>query len=255
MEEFAKKKRYEEDEEQDDEDEEDEKVSRGKASLKKAQQKLRELEAKSKKYWRPKEGRNVIRVLPPWKDSDTFYKEVPTHWLPQGEGNRMIPCRQALSKKCYLCQKIEKLSSMDSAKKQAKAQTMSVKTRILYNIVDKGSVSAGVQEYTSGEGVLRELLSHAVDPEWGDFTDPKEGYDVIINRKGANLATRYEIRLRRNPSPIEDKRWLKQLVDLDKIMPIPSYEEQKAIYFGKDERSDRRGGERKSYRSHENDEE
>lgn len=202
-----------------------------KPSLKKIQKKLRDLERKARKFWKPKEGKNVIRILPPWSDAETFYKEVPYHWNVTSD-KKGFTCRSVIGKKCYICEVIQELSESSSPADQKRAQDLMATTRMLYNIVDMDNQSAGIQLYASGEKILQELLSHYVDTEWGNFTHYRKGYDVIIHREGTGLSTKYTLRLKRNPSPIADKRWLKELVDLDTVFPIPTYKEQKAAYLG-----------------------
>ena len=63
-------------------------------ALQKMQAKMRQMQQGKKQYWTPPEGKNLIRVLPPWEKTEDalFYKEVPTHYKVGPDRDRVVQC-------------------------------------------------------------------------------------------------------------------------------------------------------------------
>lgn len=191
--------------------------------VEKMKKKKAELDQKSGggQFWVPAEGRNIIRVCPPQGKKDEFYHEFYTHWLPQAK--RAFICLNPPNGKgkgkCFLCQQV------------SKDKGLKPRPRFLLNIVDRRDENAGVQLFNSGITIVRELLGVITDPEWGDITDPETGTDIILDREGTGQNTSYTVRMRRNPSELDEK-FLEQLHDLDNVLQENTYQEQKAAYLG-----------------------
>lgn len=181
-------------------------------------------------YWTPKEGRNNLRLLPPYSEAGVWYLEVPLHYK---IGGKTIVCPNRLPKKsrCYVCEKVKEFRNDKSAELQELANNLRPKMKIYYNIIDLDHPEVGVQVYGSGVSVFKDLLYYDLDEEWGNITDPDNGYDVILTREGKGLSTQYQIKLKKNSSPIENQAWLSQLNDLDFFAStVLSYEEIKNLY-------------------------
>lgn len=181
-------------------------------------------------YWTPKEGRNNIRILSPYSEAGVWYLEVPLHYK---IGGKTIVCPNRLPKKgrCYVCEKVKEFRNDKSEELQKLANDLRPKMKVYYNIVDLDHPEAGVQVYGSGVSVFKDLLYYDLDEEWGNITDPDNGYDVILTREGKGLSTQYQIKLKKNSSPIENVVWLDQLNDLDFFAStVLSYDEIKDLY-------------------------
>ena len=204
----------------------------------KIQERLKKLEAGKGKLWKPKKGKNRIRILPSWKGPDEeFYKEAPTHWNIGPEQNRSVICPKITGGKCPVCSKANKLSQSDSAKEQSASEKLLPKTRVIFNILDLDSKEKNILQWSCSENQLQELLGFYIDPDYGDFTHPKKGFDVIITRKGEGLNTRYKLLLARNPSKIKGwKKMKKDLPNLDNKYKPYDAEKIKSIMRGEDER-------------------
>lgn len=154
-------------------------------------------------FWKPKEGRNQIRVLPPSKGLKAPYYKVFLHY-----GLGRVPLTCPGRKTCPICQKVK-----ESGK--GRNHPLFGTRRIFFNVLDREDEDAGIQVFSSGNTFFKTFLAHLSDPDWGDVTHPIEGFDVVIERTGEGLNTEYpSIRFRRNPSPLaEDQDELDDLLD------------------------------------------
>jgi len=184
-------------------------------------------------FWTPKAGRNLIRILPPWKTGSLFWRESAVHWN-VGPDSKMLTClKKELGKPCYICEVVERLQNSQDPRDQAVASEMRANTRVFYNIVDLDNVDKGVQVYTSGIKILQDILAYFADPDWGDVTHPEHGYDIVIDREGTTREnTKYQVRARKNPTPIPSPDLLSGLKNLDGFVKVVTYEQQTAIYEG-----------------------
>jgi hypothetical protein len=200
------------------------------------QDKIKQLDEKSTSkgdFFTPKEGKNVFRVLPPYSAEGMFYHEVITHFG-VGPNRRVLVCLADEEKGCPVCNLITKYSEGDSDKAKAKAKDMGARSRILMNVMDRNTGKFAV--WACSEQLFHRLLSFFADPEWGDFTHPEKGFDVILNRQGTGkMDTKYEVRLSRNTTPIGVPGWSKNISKLNEIYKKKSRAEVLAIIRGEDE--------------------
>lgn len=163
-------------------------------------------------WWKPKEGRNEIRVLPPLKGQRIPYKKAFLHY-----NLGPIPITCPGRKTCPVCKHLGSTPDRN--------HPLSGSKRIFFNIIDVDNPDAGVQVWSAGNSFFKFFLDHLEDDEeWGDITHPIEGFNAIVDRKGTGLNTEYTYRFRRNESPIaEDQEefdeFLESRFDLEKIAP------------------------------------
>ena len=100
------------------------------------------------------------------------------------------------------------------------------------NIVDLDDESEGVQVYYAPKTVFKEILTYFTDPEWGDLTDVRKGFDIKIKRVGRDRNTEYTVTTARRPSRLANKSLLENLYDLESLYTFASYEEQCTIWGG-----------------------
>ena len=156
----------------------------------------------SGKFWKPKEGKNVIRILPPWNDEGLFYLEATLHYGFESEGKKKAyPC---LGRgKCPICQYASQLSE-GSSEDMKLAKRIQAKTKYYANIFDRKTEKVSIWGFS--RKTLGSILGFMADKEDGaDITDPEEGHDVIVMRTGTGFNdTKYEIRIRPRDSEVED---------------------------------------------------
>jgi len=181
-------------------------------------------------FWTPAQGSNRVRIMPPWNELGKIHTEAWVHWGLGETGRQMTFC--PLKNKvgpCYVCEQVALLKASTKQVDLELAQRLTPNLRVMFNVVDRAAPEKGVQIWGTGIANLREIMSLIADPQWGDITDSEAGVNLVIERTGTNLGTRYTIRPERQPSPL-DKSWLSQLHDLDAMVVHKTYDELKVMY-------------------------
>lgn len=212
-----------------------------------------------------KDGRNVVRILPPSENMESFGEEV---WVHYGVGKSatnkkgtMVVCPRTKDEnaKCPMCEASKELKQLSKKKddeydKQAKSFYR--KKRVYYNAIDRSvdlanyelreeddkkvwyNIETNEKEspvgiLATGVGVYKDLIKIIVDPEYGDITDPEEGLDIIITKTGSGqFNTEYEVKSVRKESPVGLDNWEDFLNDLAPLTKPKTYDEILTIMEG-----------------------
>ena len=181
--------------------------------------KLKEFDAKRGKFWKPEDGRNQIRILPPINPDDDFYEETKQHFIPgageAGTNGLYVGCS---GDDCRVCRLLSKLEESNDPECNQLAEKAKAKSSYLLNIVDIKNMEKGTQVWRhASDRVMSDLIGFICDPEWGEFFDRKEGRVVNIKSEKAGASIRYTTSLNPKTSPI-DKEFLSQRKDLKKLI-------------------------------------
>lgn len=157
---------------------------------------------------------------------------------------------------CPVCEHVASLRASNDPTDAAFAKDNRAKMRIYYNIIDlndpiwiadaigelkqKGCPednlptegSPKVQVYSSGPTVMQMILDYYADNT--DLADLETGHNLIIEREGSGLNTKYRVRPDMNASkaPITDEEWEQEMWNLDEVMPFLSTEQVEMILGG-----------------------
>jgi hypothetical protein len=201
-----------------------------KPDIEAVREKMSQLATRRSKGWKSTEGKNLIRILPPWSKAGQWFKEAMNHYVPDGKGKKkMIGCPTLNGERCAICERRAKFHESNSIAKQKMAEALTPAISFHVNMVDLKNADKGVQTGRLTEKIINDLLEYFVDPEWGDFTSPKRGHNMIFVREGDGMQSRYSIKPQRNPSSLEDMEWLEQIKNLDKAYPTATYGETRAL--------------------------
>lgn len=170
----------------------------------------RKLDELGGSFFKAREGKNIVRILPPWNDEGVFYYEASLHYGLKNEGrDRAYPCLTMYENDCPVCDFISGLSSKDKELKDKLAP----RKKFYVNIIDRQSGNLVIWGFSTK--ILRTLLGYIQDPDWGDFTDPEEGHDIVIEREGTGrLDTKYEVRIKPKPTEVNFEDWEDEMHDL-----------------------------------------
>lgn len=191
---------------------------------------------KRQKTIKPKDGRNRYRVLPGWKmvlekgalsGDPTFYHDFGQHFIKDeaGEMKAVYICTdKTFGRPCNVCNTIEAgiRSTTDDAlikvMKEAKAAG-----RILLNVLElDGDSPNDPQILEIAPTAFAEVLN--IFAEWGDISDLADGKDIIIERSGKGIGTRYSVQVASKSKPVSIDVW-KKVANLDEYVAQESEEQ------------------------------
>ena len=140
-------------------------------------------------------GETRIRVMPPWgPDVEAFWFATGTHFG-VGPDERAVPCPElsGVSEKCYLCRLSKRLKKGDEDERQ-EGEAIGARPRFLLNIVDLDNPQNGVQVWGAPKTIFKQLRRYWLNEEdYGDFTSfDDEGFDILIEKTGEGLKTKYD---------------------------------------------------------------
>lgn len=178
----------------------------------------------SGKYWQPKEGKNQIRILPPWSEEGKWFLKLALHYgfKDEEDRNRAYPClKEWKGTRCPACDAISELKKVDGGQKIIKAMLPRIKCYV--NLIDRRIGEDKVFIYGVSPRIMNEILSYDEDEDYGDLTHPKTGFDLILEKTGSGLLTKYAVRIKPKASPTGK---FGDLWDLDSEVPniITPYE-------------------------------
>lgn len=190
-------------------------------------------------YFSFKDGRNVIRILPPWEGSEDFSKSFGKHWGTDENGSRFcVYCpRDTFGKHCPICENLShewKKPGLTEERKEF-LKDISSSLRYMANVVDLNDMGRGVQIAEFPKTVMEAIWKKMVDEEIGigDVSDPDKGYDLIIDRVGKGLNTKYTVEPKKKPNKIVYPNWKEETKNLDAFVKEESDETLKGFLKGK----------------------
>lgn len=163
-------------------------------STKKMRQRLKDTRSAGT-FFVPKAGKNLIRVLPGIEgkcyveDGELFFwGEMKEHIVRTDTFNRF----RCLSPKwCPACATVKLFDKSDDKELKEKARHIFGRTRFNINVVTESR--GDVKVWSPSNARIEEMLDIIDDDEWGDFTDPEEGFCLNLRRTGEGRDTKYKI--------------------------------------------------------------
>lgn len=184
-------------------------------------------------YWKPEDGKNVVRVLPA-VEGDEFYKEVYTHYN-VGADEKSVICGKTEERDCPICKEIEKLKKGSKTDKEL-ADSMRCKKAYYIQVITPDDPDTP-KLYPAPQTVFKNILDIILDPDYGDITDIEEGREITIERTGKGLKTKYTVLPKPKISSLDNWEELKEnmvnFADWD-YAKCKSDEEMMAIYNSED---------------------
>lgn len=197
-------------------------------------------------FFQFKDGKNLIRVIPPPPDSEDVFYKVATHWNVGPNGKTFnCPAAQDKTVNCFLCATSKELCDSDDEDDQALGDAIRPKKQWLYNIVDVKNPEAGIQVVAVGITIHEKLRAYLEDDEgeYGDITDLEEGYNITVEKKGKGQQTKYPtVEARRKPSAVDpsivELLETEDPADLSKARPVATNAAMKAAFEGEEDDDD-----------------
>jgi len=213
-----------------------------KERLKKKKEELKARSQQGAIYFQKADTTVRVRILNMGEEEE-FIKEVTQFYL--GSDIKGVISPDTYGEPCGINEAYEELKNSDEDDERELASKFSPRNRYLaFCVFYKSEKGGEIDENLSpkfillSSGVYQEILEKYLDEsEWGDMTDPKDGYDIKITRTGSGkMDTEYSVTPCKNtPTP----KGFTGVYNLDeevrKIMP--SYEKTKEYinqYLGLD---------------------
>ena len=188
---------------------------------------------RSDALWKPKEGKQIIRIVP-WKENpENPFIEMHFHYL----GNKTHLSPTTNGNRDPILEFADALAAEGTKDAWRQARPFRPKLRTFVPVVVRGDEAKGVRFMSFGKTVYTELLSIISDPDYGDITNPEAGHDLVIEyipqeKSDTNFA-KTMVRPKPKKTPLVDdasrvEELLEDQPDIKSIFKEPTYEELKA---------------------------
>lgn len=173
----------------------------------------------------PKEGECTIRILPgTWEDTekwgDGWDIGVHVHHSVGPDNGAYLCLDKMKGEPCPVCD-----ARRDAVDEEEKNQ-LRASQRFLCWVIDRDNEKAGPMLWSMPITLFREINIRSVDKKSSApilIDDPEEGYDIVFNRAGSGIKTKYTaVEVVRDSSPLhEDERLQQRWLDYITEHPLP----------------------------------
>lgn len=194
------------------------------------------------KMFKPADGDNCIRILPPtWDGAEHFGLDIYVHYAVGPDSQTYLCNHKMQNKPCPICDEREKAAKdgdVDYADKLKPTK------RVLVFLIDRNQEKDGPIVWSMPWTIDRDLCKLVVDKRSGDtlpIDNPDAGYDINFERKGKGDRTQYiGLAVARRESDLGNTDWLDYIQDnpLDSILQFYDYDHIASVFGG---RSAKRG--------------
>lgn len=186
-------------------------------------------------FYRPPIGRSYVRLLPPHEDAEgRAIIRGGTHWVGQ---TVLCPTAFRAGSSCFFCDRVEELLAAGNEADAKEAASLRRRATFYANVIDPSDLDKGIMVWEFGRSIYDQILKYMGDPDYGDISDPNEGYDLAVERQGAGMKTRYHLRARKSASALgaDILDMLEEpgaLMDLSNVRKFLTPEEMMELYEG-----------------------
>ena len=189
---------------------------------------------RSNSFWRPTEGKQVVRIVPWSERPENPFIEMYFHYL----GNRTHLSPKSYGKPDPIAEFGEHLRGDGGKDAWQQAKPFFPKLHTLVPVVVRGEEDKGVRFWSFGKTVLVDLLSFIDDEDYGDITDIETGRDIVVDytpeeKSDTNFA-KTKVRPKPNQSPLSDddelvEKWTTDQPVFKSLFKEHTYEELKSF--------------------------
>ena len=190
---------------------------------------------KSNLIWKPKPGKQLLRIVPYKYEPDNPFIELKFHY---NINNKTYLSPDSFGRPDPIVEFSNRLKKTGSKEDWQMGRKMEPKMRTFAPVIVRGEEGEGVKFWGFGKQVYQELLSIISDPDFGDITDLTGGRDIVVEFKTAEGGASFpetSIRVKPNVSVAIDPKntqlleALKSQVNILDLFPEFSYEELKEV--------------------------
>lgn len=166
----------------------------------------------AKYFWKPKDGRNKIRIVPSMYDPDNPFTELTFY----GSISKYpMLALSNLGQQDPVLEFAENLRNLGGKDNWSLAGKISPRPRYFVPVIVRGEEEQGVRLWNIGVTIYKALMQLAADEEVGDYTDISNGIDIIVTRTPGDPYPDTTIMASRGNSPLSEdkslvKKWLSE---------------------------------------------
>jgi hypothetical protein len=180
------------------------------------------------KLYKVRDGDNRIRLFPPtWKDAKHYGLDVWVHYNVGPDRQSYLCPNKHGDGKCPICAERNDIRGDNDADEKY-VKELEPKRRVLVYLIDREDERSGEQAWFMPQSLDKDIVKISVDKESKEvlpIDSPEDGYDIIFEKSGSKLTTKYDgVQIARRSSPLGKRSWLENamdhpLPDLLKVFP------------------------------------
>lgn len=186
--------------------------------------------------WKPNDGENVIRILPPsWEGADHYGLDVYVHYGVGPDNSTYLDLVRMKKGPDPITEEMQRARQEGD---EEYAKQLESKKRVLVYLIDRDKPKEGPMMWAMPWTVDKEIAIHSWDSRTQEalpVDSPEDGFDIIINRQGKGARTEYTVKISRNPSPLQITPEIADLLDnhpLPECLNFYSYEQIQKAFLG-----------------------
>lgn len=162
-------------------------------------------------FWRPTNGKHQIRIVPSAYTPEYPFAELRFHY--SISKNSMLALSN-FGMQDPVEDFVKELRKTSDKENWSLSGKLYPKLRIYAPIIVRGEEEKGVRLWGFPQGIHKALLSLAEDEDIGDYTDPMNGYDMIVEQTPGNPYPDTTVRIKPKMVPLSTdaakaEMWLK----------------------------------------------
>jgi len=185
--------------------------------------------------WRPTEGEeHTVRLISFPDNEGQPFKELWFYYNIPNQRGLLAPYQ--FDEKDPIQELISKLREDGSKESYELAKKLYPSMRCYAGVIVRGEEEKGVQIWSFGKTVYQTLLNYMLDEDYGDITDPEEGFDIKVscNKRPGQQYAMTEVRPRPRSTPLsknskKTKEWMDSIPNPTEMFSCKSYEELSGI--------------------------
>jgi len=188
---------------------------------------------KTNLIWKPKPGKQVVRIVPYKYQIDNPFIELKFHY---NINNKTYLSPDSFNRPDPIVEWSNRMKKTGNKEDWQLGRKMEPKMRTYAPILVRGEESEGIKFWGFGKNVYQEILSIINDPDYGDITDPVNGRDIVVEFRTAEDSGKSfpETTIRVKPNAtiaidVSQKEILAQQVNILDLFPEYSYDELKSV--------------------------
>lgn len=178
------------------------------------------------KVWKPKEGKNIIRILPPtWENADHFGLDIYVNYNVGADKQSYLSLSKMKGEADPLAE-AKRAAEKDGDKDLAK--DLNASKRLLYWLIDRNDEDEGPQLWAPPVGFDKDLANTCYDEDTKEvifIDDPETGCDLRFYKEGTGLKTKYpgsQMKLLKESPLNEDETIQEEWLAFIQENPLPS---------------------------------